>query len=514
MDLSRIAIEPRLRDGWEAVDMGVAMARTWWWPLQLCWLVPSAIVFCAALIIFSDNTWLAFLITWWLNPLWDRFPLLLASRALFAEPLNVKAVWADWWSLFKIDWFSWLTWRRFSPTRSLDMPVTVLEQLRGNIRSRRLGVLHRTSAGVAVALTLLCMVFEFMVLAALWVLVLLLLPADYLMQEMFSGFSELFWSSQWSVILWYVVLALVAPFYVVCGFALYINRRIELEGWDIEIRFRHIAQRFQPSDELPNKNRRESIVKKIAGILLPLIICCNALAPTPVRAQTSNDADTAKQSIIEVLESDDFNRVETRSGWRFKQEAADTADQSDSRLLESLAKIADFFAPFFSFVATLLSVVPLAIWVILVLLMALALYHFRDALSSLVRKPIPQNRVELPELMFGLDLRKESLPDNVPVEVQRQWQAGNHREAMGLLYRATLSGLMNQFAFDFYAGFTEQECARLVQQGGPEPLSQYVHTLTRAWQSLAYAHHLPADEQVTALCSEWPRHFEGKLNEK
>ena len=35
-----------------------------------------------------------------------------------------------------------------------------------------------------------------------------------------------------------VVLAL-EPFYVAAGFAMYLNRRVELEAWDIEQEFRH-----------------------------------------------------------------------------------------------------------------------------------------------------------------------------------------------------------------------------------------------------------------------------------
>jgi hypothetical protein len=31
-----------------------------------------------------------------------------------------------------------------------------------------------------------------------------------------------------------LVVALVEPFYVAAGFAMYLNRRVELEAWDIE----------------------------------------------------------------------------------------------------------------------------------------------------------------------------------------------------------------------------------------------------------------------------------------
>src|SRR5690606_35158648 len=45
-------------------------------------------------------------------------------------------------------------------------------------------------------------------------------------------------------ILMLVGMALVAPFYVAGGFALYLNRRIELEAWDIDLVFRRLAARL------------------------------------------------------------------------------------------------------------------------------------------------------------------------------------------------------------------------------------------------------------------------------
>lgn len=517
MDLSRIAIEPRLRDSWEAVDMGISMVRAWWWPLQLSWLVPSSIVFFSSLLVFSNNTIVAFLITWWLNPLWDRFPLILASRALFDEPLNVKAAWSEWLSLFKTDWFAWLTWRRFSPTRSLDMPVTVLERLRGENRTRRLSVLHRTSSGIAFLLTWLCILFEALVLGALWICALLLLPADFLMEEYFNDLSEFFWISQWSVVLWYIALALVSPFYVVGGFALYINRRIELEGWDIEIRFRHILQRFEASQ--PEKIS----AKNILPFILPIIFSVGLVFSPNNQAQefitesveptAGTPAERAKQNVLIVLETDDFNRVEKQEGWRFKDSGEKEESEPNNGFLNFLAKIIDALEPIFTVIGKLFSLLPMAIWVILALLIGLAVYHFRDALSSIGRRGEKLPESATPDVMFGLDLRKETLPDDIPAEVMQLWQSKQHREAIGLLYRATLSGLIHKFSYEFYDGYTEQECAYIVSQSNAGTLSTYVQHLTRMWQHIAYAHRLPSDQHVTELCSEWPQHFAGGNDE-
>lgn len=528
MDLSRIAIEPRLRDSWEAVDMGIAMTRAWWLPLQISWFVPSAILFFCLLPIFSDDSWIAFLIVWWLNPLWDRFPLLLASRALFDEPLNVRAVWSEWWQLFKKDWFAWLTWRRFSPTRSLDMPITVLEQLRGDDRSGRLNVLHRNSSGVAFALTLLCMLFELLTLTAIWSFLLLLIPQEFWQEEMLNGFNNFFWFSQWSVIVWYFALALVSPFYAVAGFALYINRRIELEGWDIEIRFRHLAARYNQAHS-NKKSTSKSTAKKMLGTLVPALFVLGLMGtPQPSQAQVDDlepdaiqssasqslAAQDAKDTIVEVLSGEDFLRKEINSGWRFKQKERADGEESSGWFLDALANLLDFLSPFLKFIGSIFSVVPYVIWIIVALVIALVIYQFRDALASVGRRGGKEDDSTVPDVLFGLDLRKESLPDDVPSEVNQLWQQGKHREAIGLLYRATLSSLIHKFSFEFYDGYTEQECADIVKGKKRGKLSDYVLRLTSTWQQLAYAHRLPADAKISELCAEWPQYFsEGRYLE-
>ena len=42
---------------------------------------------------------------------------------------------------------------------------------------------------------------------------------------------------------WVLALALLEPFYVAAGFGMYLNRRVELEAWDIEQDLRHAFPR-------------------------------------------------------------------------------------------------------------------------------------------------------------------------------------------------------------------------------------------------------------------------------
>ncbi|MEX1032410.1 MAG: DUF4129 domain-containing protein [Cellvibrionaceae bacterium] len=507
MDLSRICIEPRLRNPWEAIDLGIAMARAWWLPLQLSWLIPSAIVYLIACLIFPDPAWVALLVTWWLAPFWDRFPLMLASRALFDEPLTVRAVWREWRTVFKTDWFAWLTWRRFSPTRSFDMPVTVLEALRGEQRSRRLHVLHRASSSAAFSLTFICFCFIPLIVLTCWLLAALMVPQGVEFQRSMNALVESSWWARISNTMWYLALALVAPFYSVAGFALYISRRIELEGWDIEIRFRHLAERFGQS-----KNKTAA-ASRVATIVLPLLLLAGSgAAPPPVHAQDvapSGPAFEAKQTIVEVLEGEDFNNKKIESGWRLKTKDSE-AGFPDWLIwvFDALETFFRWFGPLFEFIGSLLAAVPYLLWMVLIVVLAYVVYRFRDALAIVLgARPTKAVEHQRPEVLFGLDLRRESLPEDVPGQVMSLWRGGKHREAVGLLYRATLSGLIHQFSFEFFDGYTEQECANLVRSEAEGRLSTYVQRLTAVWQHLAYAHRMPGEAQVSDLCSEWPAYF-------
>ena len=105
--------------------------------------------------------------------------------------------------------------------------------------------------------------------------------------------------------------------------------------------------------------------------------------------------------------------------------------------------------------------------------------------------------------MFGLDVRPESLPDDVPAQVMKFWLHNRHRDALGLLYRASLSQLIDQHAVKFKSSHTEAECAALVKARGIDSLSSYFSGLTRIWCHLAYGHELPTIEAIQKLCDGW-----------
>lgn len=518
MDLSKLSIEPRLRNGWQAIDLGFAMARRWWWPCFLVWAIPSFIVYVILSVLLYSKPGLVLLLTWWLKPLWDRLPLFVASRALFGEMPGLWSTLRQLPRLVKPDLFASLSYRRFSLSRSFDLPVTLLEGLCKEARSRRLNLLHQRYGNAATSLTLVCVHVEAFIGIGVILTLLMLVPGE--LQA-----PGLAWLEEGSLaveiacnfIMW-MTMALVAPFYCLAGFSLYINRRIQLEGWDIEVRFRHLLAR--------HKGAKKS--GRIAVSVIPLLfstlillqsdrsVAAEALeSPEFIEGyyqQLNGDAGAtdSKQNILQVLSGEDFFHVEMERKWRFKdRDAKKNSPEDVGKLLQWLTKWEALSAPLRQALKSFAGFFEVGIWLLLAAALAYVVYKFRSGLLQLVHPGIrkPANK-PAPDMMFGLDVREESLPDDVCQRVLQLWDNGADRAAMSLLYRATLSRLIHDFSFEFYAGFTEQECVEVVKQAGPDDLSQYLQQLTSLWQHLAYAHRRPQREQLTVLCTGWQALFE------
>ncbi|MFT7186169.1 MAG: hypothetical protein ACI84K_001562, partial [Pseudohongiellaceae bacterium] len=178
MNLDRISIEPRQRNQWEAIDLGFIMARKWFLPLFLGWLIPMITIALITIIFLYDYLWIAGLIIWWLKPLFDRIPLFIASHALFGEKITLAQAIQNIPSLWRIDLLPWLTWRRLNATRSFDMPITLLEHLKGKRRQQRLKILQYRNTGAAMWLTLVCVHMEMLIIFGALALAALLLPSE------------------------------------------------------------------------------------------------------------------------------------------------------------------------------------------------------------------------------------------------------------------------------------------------------------------------------------------------
>lgn len=500
MDLSRITIKPRVRNPHESIDLGLIMARSWWKSLFLSWFIPSFIFYLILSIVFYENNWLALMLTWWLKPVWDRAPLYIASRKLFSQEVRLKETIKNLPKIYSTDIFAWLLWRRFSFTRSFDMPVTVLELQKHDKRKKRLDTLHQDSSSSASWLTIVCVHIEMIITVGLLGFLMLLIPDEVDINLMNLIIDEDFIANIITNAITFLSMAIIAPFYTMAGFSLYINRRIKLEAWDIEIRFRHLA-----------KIHSEKL--KFATLCFAFISCFSLLTlPNDAYADsyTSLTPEKSGTMIKEVLKGENFHKEKKISGWRLKDLEK---EKSNDEVPQWLISFIEFLERIFgdndkqednnTFNAAIL--LEVLLWLIVISLTLYFIYRLLNYLDviSPINKQTTKTTQAAPDVLFGLDVRKESIPSDVIKQTMLLWEKDQHREAIGLLYRSTLSLLIHKFLFEFYHSYTEQECSNIVQKSENKLLREFVSQITFIWQQVAYAHSIPLEQEVKSLCQKW-----------
>ena len=243
MLLNALMINPRLRRPWAAIDLGMPIAKRFWFTYVSIWLVLVIPVFLlSTFLLLGDFLWLSSILVWWLKPVFERPILYMLSKHLFGQTITIRETLKNYKEWLSTGWIDGITLRRFSFIRSFSMSVTLLEKLNGKAYSQRIDILSSKGGGAAFWLSTTLVHVELFLLLALFASITLFYPLlnvdDFFYFEQYQYFILLI--NTFSVL----AMAVVAPFYVSGGFMLYICRRIELEAWDIEICFRDLASKL------------------------------------------------------------------------------------------------------------------------------------------------------------------------------------------------------------------------------------------------------------------------------
>ncbi len=223
----------------EAADLGAllvrAHARSIW---QTCAPV-FLLVMLLALATIEIAPWLPTVMIFWLKPWLDRSLLFVLSRAVFGQSTRFSDLWqqrgAVWWSQLA----GTLTLRRLSPWRSFTQPIHQLEGQRGRSRRKRREQLLRAKRGAAVAMHFAFAQTEMALYLGIASVVVWFAPDgshQHVLQWLFN--SDAAGNKLLLALAYGTVVMVLEPFYVAAGFAMYLNRRVELEAWDIEQEFR------------------------------------------------------------------------------------------------------------------------------------------------------------------------------------------------------------------------------------------------------------------------------------
>jgi hypothetical protein len=512
MDINQAQAKIRARSPWEAIDLGLVLAREWFIELWLTWLMLAVPVWLVAHLLFYDLPWLAALLFWWLKPVYEQPLLYIVSRRLFGESVARKELRQRLFRIIQPQLFANLTWRRLNLSRSFNNPVAMLEGQSGQARKQRLRLLHRQQS-ISGWLTIIGAHIEGILNLSFMALVALLIPSqlEWLdMGDFFIDTGAKFQLASWIGNIGYLLaLSLVAPFYVSAGFALYIYTRVRLEAWEIEIAFRSI------------RNRLDSMKSSLATLLLPSLVVLalltapnNALAQShPTLAQT-HSASSSQQLIGQVLQHEDFGRTVNETQWRLRPSQDNDGERSEfwnwlGKLLHWL--FADRDSDTDGLGWNLAQIVEFVLWIAAAAALILGLWYLWPYLKGL-RWPSRDSQSSKPSIQFPVTelserLSLHELPDDIMSEVDNLVQQQRIREAVSLLYRGALRFLISQRQLDIPASATERDCLTLVSTSTTRDETAYFGRLTNTWLKLAYAHQPPDAQSLDDLASQWARFY-------
>lgn len=538
MRIESLAVELRPRSGWEAMELGAALVRRHAAAIWVPWIIVTGLVFAllnlAAWAI--DQLWLALLAMWWLRPVFDRIPLYVLSRAVFgsvptvADTLRAQLYWG-WRPML-----GHLTWRRFSPLRTAMLPVDLLEGAAPAVMRERRRVIGAGNGGHAAMLTLMCLHF----ILALQISA-VLIPLMFVPNELLSETARGAWATitesppAWALILlngvdWLAV-ALIEPFYIGAGFGLYLNRRTQLEAWDLEIAFRRMRRRLAAA----------------AGTALLALVCLVPLAmsPLPASAQDAGapaaaaeaagdetakgstddapadadaDAEAAgdeaaatyntlddiygeqrvphqafERSVKKAYKDPDLRPTQTVTVWKPKKKKEEKKDPFDMPSLAWLGAVFAFIAEY-------------GLWLLVAVLVGLLIATAKRWLPwlQLVARP-PQAQPD-PVEVRSVD-EHEPLPPDIATTARRLWAQGQPRRALALLYRASVEAMVARIDAHLPPGATEAECLRASRRMPHAEDRDAFQRVVRVWQYAAYGHSLPEAGDFETLLDLLARRF-------
>jgi hypothetical protein len=523
MRIDQLNVNLRARSEWEAMELGTALvrrhARAIWLPLVAVSLPLFAVINAAAW--WADAFGWAWLLMWWLKPAADRMVLYVVSRGVFGDeprPLQTLRVQLHWgWNGF----LGYLGWRRFSPFRSLLLPVNLLEGSDATQRVLRRRAVLGGSAGHAAWLIAICMVFELVIVSGCLAAIFLFVPVD-LMSDAWRAAWEMMkdtlppWARLGLNFLFWLAATLIGPFYAGAGFALYLNRRTEMEAWDVEMAFRRLRERLQQAAPL---------------LVLAVVLCWPVASLRAQEAATAPRCDAPtmdasvgedddEETVEDAVAADDpsntpaviFGGTPDTAGFRQAvQRAYEDPLVAPSRTASRWKNLSERRKqepqpPQFKGFPLLALVSEWLLWGLVGLLVLVLLITsprwWRWLRTSGARRrdvvtPVVEEAVELPEV----------IPPDPAARARELWNQGRPRQALALLYRASVESMSERAEVVLPPGATEAQCLRASRRMPLEADRGLFARIVRVWQLAAYAGRLPDHDDFEQLASTLQTQF-------
>ena len=472
MRLDTVTAEIRPRSDWESVDLGFAMVRRDFWRCFAVWWLALALPTGIVGYFLWDDPVIFLVLFWWWKPAGSRMVLFEISRRLFGEQPSWRAMWREIPRAWYRGFFHRFVWARFSPWLPVTLAVEDLEGLRGKPYKQRCSQVLRRGGGAAMWVYFISEVGAAWVTFSILALVHMLIPDG---QDSAWRLSVESWNPDYPAeipmlilrtvgICMMLAISLTDIFVIGAGFGIYINNRTWIEGWDVELAFKRMAQR---------------LTKLL--ILSVMLLALNTTAGARV-AETK----TPVELIREVKANPDF-KVHTVTERVYDQKPSSGTPAWLALIGVTMAKTFAVCA-----VTLLIGLIGWLCWK----------YRHVFAMRGTLDKGVdakPSARV-----VMGMEVSTTSLPEDIPTVAWSLWQQGRHQEALALLYRGSISRVIEIGRVDIQESDTEGDCMRRVEGAGQAVYPDYFRSITGAWTRLAYAGVSAADTEVHTLCQQWP----------
>lgn len=219
--------------------------------------------------------------------------------------------------------------------------------------------------------------------------------------------------------------------------------------------------------------------------------------PVATASSPAASASAVLQAVQQLRDEGHFGKKHPERYLRFKQ------DEEKDRPKPK----ASSWAWWRDFAKWLNQIGRIGIWTLGALsLAALAVLALRMRRRTDTAAPLQLDGIA-PQRVRQYDVRPESLPSDVGAAAWAQWQAGELRPALVLLYRGALSRLVHRHALPICGSSTEGDCMTLARRHLPAEPCDYFARVTRARLLGSYAGRWPDGEEVRELC----RLFEQRL---
>jgi hypothetical protein len=237
VQVDALLVRLRPRAPLEAADLGARLCQQAATSVYRCYGATALPLMALCVASFEIAHWLPGLVLWWCKPWLDRTILFVLSRAAFGQPTSLGELWGVqrqvWWRQLILTF----TLQRLSPWRALTQPVYQLEGLSLLKAHKRVLQIRATGTRTATLVTSAFATAETCLTISIVSLVFWLAPAGQTpdVSTLFTGGAGV---SDFMLLVppvsYSLAVLFLEPFYVAAGFAMYLNRRAELEAWDIE----------------------------------------------------------------------------------------------------------------------------------------------------------------------------------------------------------------------------------------------------------------------------------------